>query len=75
MVLLHTCPSFKSWAPEEKSGDNGGCLSPHYYHGNGMKLGSSLDLDAAAVRIQKIYKGYRTRRSMADCAVVVQKLW
>ncbi|KAL1814352.1 hypothetical protein ACET3Z_016926 [Daucus carota] len=33
------------------------------------------ELDAAAVRVQKVYKGYRTRRNLADCAVVVEELW
>ncbi|XP_057976117.1 IQ domain-containing protein IQM1-like [Malania oleifera] len=33
------------------------------------------ELDAAAVKLQKVYKGYRTRRSLADCAVVIEELW
>ncbi|MBA0574366.1 hypothetical protein Golob_001576 [Gossypium lobatum] len=33
------------------------------------------ELDAAAVKLQKVYKGYRTRRNLADCAVVVEELW
>ncbi|CAO2841528.1 unnamed protein product [Amaranthus hypochondriacus] len=33
------------------------------------------ELDAAAVCVQKVYKGYRTRRNLADCAVVVEELW
>ncbi|KAL6215296.1 hypothetical protein ACLB2K_014727 [Fragaria x ananassa] len=31
--------------------------------------------DAAATRLQKVYKSYRTRRNLADCAVVVEELW
>nr|KAJ0212279.1 hypothetical protein LSAT_V11C400194610 [Lactuca sativa] len=33
------------------------------------------ELNAAALRIQKFYKSYRTRRNLADCAVVVEELW
>ncbi|KAJ0964580.1 hypothetical protein J5N97_025718 [Dioscorea zingiberensis] len=33
------------------------------------------ELDAAAVMLQKVYKSYRTRRNLADCAVVVEELW
>ncbi|KAG2728774.1 hypothetical protein I3843_01G215000 [Carya illinoinensis] len=33
------------------------------------------DLNAAAIKLQKVYKGHRTRRNLADCAVVVEELW
>lgn len=33
------------------------------------------ELDDAATTLQRVYKGYRTRRNLADCAVVVEELW
>uniref|UniRef100_A0A0D9VPY3 Uncharacterized protein n=1 Tax=Leersia perrieri TaxID=77586 RepID=A0A0D9VPY3_9ORYZ len=30
---------------------------------------------AAALRVQKIYKSFRTRRQLADCAVLVEQRW
>lgn len=33
------------------------------------------ELDAAAIKLQKVYRSYWTRRNLADCAVVVEELW
>ncbi|XP_044505288.1 IQ domain-containing protein IQM2-like [Mangifera indica] len=31
--------------------------------------------DQAAIKLQKVYKSFRTRRKLADCAVLVEKSW
>ncbi|XP_051224639.1 IQ domain-containing protein IQM1 [Lolium perenne] len=33
------------------------------------------ELDDAATKLQKLYKGHRCRRNMADCAIVIEELW
>ncbi|KAG8044965.1 hypothetical protein GUJ93_ZPchr0008g14053 [Zizania palustris] len=33
------------------------------------------ELDEAATKVQKIFKGHRTRRNLADCAIVIEELW
>lgn len=33
------------------------------------------DLHDAATKVQKLFKGHRTRRNLADCAIVIEELW
>ncbi|KAL9991946.1 putative IQ domain-containing protein IQM [Helianthus debilis subsp. tardiflorus] len=79
-IMLETSLSFKNLVQDFKKAEpenlklkTGGLTSP----------GSTVfvsprpvsELNAAATTVQKIYKSYRTRRNLADCAVVVEELW
>lgn len=34
-----------------------------------------MDRDLAALKLQKTYKSFRTRRQLADCAILVEHRW
>lgn len=41
----------------------------------GAAAAESPKHEAAAVKLQKVYKSFRTRRQLADCAVLVEQSW
>ncbi|XP_062200894.1 IQ domain-containing protein IQM5-like [Phragmites australis] len=84
-VQMETKLSIRSPKPDRE-----GCnVKPDGSTGDISRLGSTGDRppdspvvgmdsprhQAAAVRLQKVYKSFRTRRQLADCAVLVEQRW
>ncbi|KAL4589497.1 hypothetical protein LXL04_002404 [Taraxacum kok-saghyz] len=79
-IMLETTLSFKNLVQDFKKPES---RNTNLKRGRVGSPGATIffsprpvsELNAAATTVQKIYKSYRTRRNLADCAVVVEELW
>ncbi|TVU00272.1 hypothetical protein EJB05_54314, partial [Eragrostis curvula] len=78
--------SFKTWEAATATAPESNNKPPGMISPSAMAAGNSrskdggvqvqvLAADEAATKVQSVFKGHRTRRSLADCAIVVEELW
>lgn len=78
---VETTVSMVSPKPAKKGCNYKPIILPRYGSLENLPLDSpvigmvSPEHQAAALRVQKVYKSFRTRRQLADCAVLVEQRW
>ncbi|KAJ4898038.1 calmodulin-binding family protein [Raphanus sativus] len=82
-MVVEKSVSFKGMQLERMISLNRSVLKEDYTKENGFELEDNVIsvLDPsnpkheAAIKLQKVYKSFRTRRKLADCAVLVEQSW
>lgn len=81
-MVVEKSVSFKGMQLERMISLNRSVFKEDYTKDNGFEIAKELSVldprnpkHEAAIKLQKVYKSFRTRRKLADCAVLVEQSW
>lgn len=81
-MVVEKSVSFKGMQLERMISLNRSVFKEDYSKDNGFEIAKELSVldprnpkHEAAIKLQKVYKSFRTRRKLADCAVLVEQSW
>ncbi|CAH8369965.1 unnamed protein product [Eruca vesicaria subsp. sativa] len=81
-MVVEKSVSFKGMQLERMISLNRSVLKEDHTKENGFELDNAISVldpsnpkHEAAIKLQKVYKSFRTRRKLADCAVLVEQSW
>lgn len=81
-MVVEKSVSFKGMQLERMISLNRSLFKEDYTKDNGFEIPKDFSVldprnpkHEAAIKLQKVYKSFRTRRKLADCAVLVEQSW